>query len=386
MMKSIWFFLFAGLSLLTACGSSDDDDENSLVNNFHIEGKITGAPNTTVKVEAQTDQGAVNVVETTTDASGNYEIDGNIPSMGIYSVVVGKSETGTIVIPIDINDRAVINGDIKSFSAQAQVSGTKWAKPYVAYQRMLLEFSQKYMTTVDESYSEKEIKQAEARITNFVIQQVQKDPSNPVNIVLAARLFPTEDEGLGAYDTEKLKVLKTMNKAYMDKYPTSPITGSLNSMIGSIEQQFEKYMASTSGNVAAPEISLPDLNGKQHRLSDLKGKVVLIDFWASWCGPCRKENPNVVRLYKKYNSKGFEIFSVSLDTDKAAWKQAIERDGLIWKNHVSDLMGWNTPLVQQYGISGIPYTVLIDGEGKIIGIGLRGEQLEQKLEEVLGKK
>jgi thiol-disulfide isomerase/thioredoxin len=385
-MKYTWLLLLAGFSVLSACGSSDKDDENSLVNNFHIEGKITGAPNTTVKIEAQTDQGAVNVAETTTDGSGNYEIDGNIPSMGIYSLVVGKSETGTIVIPIDVNDHAVINGDIKSFSAQAQVSGTKWAKPYVAYQHMLLEFSQKYMATVDESYSEKEIKQAENKITDYVIQQVKKDPSNPVNIVLAARLFPTEDEGFGGYDMAKMEVLNIMNTAFQAKYPTSPITGSLNSMIGSIEQQYEKYQASTSGNVTAPEISLPDLNGKQHRLSDLKGKVVLIDFWASWCGPCRKENPNVVRLYKKYNSKGFEIFSVSLDTDKAAWKQAIQSDGLVWKNHVSDLMGWQTPLVQQYGINGIPYTVLIDGEGKIIGIGLRGAQLEQKLEEVLGKK
>ncbi len=385
-MKYTWLLFLAGFGLLSACDSSDKDDENSLVNNFHIEGKISGAPNTTVKIEAQTDQGSVNVAETTTDGSGNYEIDGNIPSMGIYSLVIGKSETGTIVIPIDVNDRAVINGDIKSFSAQAQVSGTKWAKPYVTYQRMLLEFSQKYMAAVDESYSEKEIKLAEKKITDYVVQQVKKDPSNPVNIVLAARLFPTEDEGFGGYDMAKMEVLNIMNTAFQAKYPTSPITGSLNSMIGSIEQQYEKYQASTSGNVNAPEISLPDLNGKQHRLSDLKGKVVLIDFWASWCGPCRKENPNVVRLYKKYNSKGFEIFSVSLDTDKAAWKQAIQSDGLVWKNHVSDLMGWQTPLVQQYGIGGIPYTVLVDREGKIIGIGLRGAQLEQKLEEVLDKK
>jgi len=135
-----------------------------------------------------------------------------------------------------------------------------------------------------------------------------------------------------------------MSKAFQAKYPTSPITNLLVSNIGSIEQQYEQYESSTSGNATAPEISFPDVNGKQRRLSDLRGKVVLIDFWASWCGPCRKENPNVVRLYKKYKDKGFEIFSVSLDSDKAAWKQAIERDGLIWPNHVSDLWAGNQVL------------------------------------------
>ena len=140
-----------------------------------------------------------------------------------------------------------------------------------------------------------------------------------------------------------------------------------------------------SGTMAAPEIAMKDPNGKELRLSALKGKVVLVDFWASWCGPCRKENPNVVRLYKKFKSKGFEVFSVSLDQDPKAWKDAIAKDGLIWPNHVSDLMGWQTPLTQQYGFQSIPYTVLLNRDGNIIGVGLRGEQLERKLEEVLSK-
>jgi thiol-disulfide isomerase/thioredoxin len=121
------------------------------------------------------------------------------------------------------------------------------------------------------------------------------------------------------------------------------------------------------------------------KLSSLRGKVVLIDFWASWCGPCRKENPNVVRLYNQYKAKGFTVFSVSLDQDAEAWKKAIASDGLIWPNHVSDLLGWQTPLVQLYAFEGIPHTVLIDQEGKIIGTGLRGESLEQKLKEQFSK-
>ena len=100
--------------------------------------------------------------------------------------------------------------------------------------------------------------------------------------------------------------------------------------------------------------------------------LVLVDFWASWCGPCRKENPNLVKLYQKYKSKGFTILSVSLDDDEAAWKNAIEADGLIWPNHVSDLKGWESPMTQVYGFNSIPYTVIINKEGKINGIGLRG--------------
>jgi thiol-disulfide isomerase/thioredoxin len=118
------------------------------------------------------------------------------------------------------------------------------------------------------------------------------------------------------------------------------------------------------------------------KLSDLKGKVVLIDFWASWCGPCRKENPNVVRLYKKYEKQGFTVLSVSLDEDPNAWKAAIQKDGLIWKNHVSDLKGWKSNMPVLYGFEGIPFTVLVNREGNIIGKELRGEGLERKLSEV----
>jgi thiol-disulfide isomerase/thioredoxin len=100
------------------------------------------------------------------------------------------------------------------------------------------------------------------------------------------------------------------------------------------------------------------------KFSDLKGKVVLIDFWASWCGPCRAENPNVVRLYEKYKNKGFTVFSVSLDDEKSKWKDAIRKDNLSWPTHVSDLKGWKSPVVTSYGFDGIPFTVLVNKEGK----------------------
>ena len=120
------------------------------------------------------------------------------------------------------------------------------------------------------------------------------------------------------------------------------------------------------------------------KLSDLRGNVVLLDFWASWCAPCRKENPALVELYKKYKKDGFTIMSVSFDTDKEKWKSAIIADKLTWTNHVSDLGGWNSKVGKIYKVNSVPFTVLIDKDGKIIKLNLRGEALSNELLQIFG--
>ncbi len=139
----------------------------------------------------------------------------------------------------------------------------------------------------------------------------------------------------------------------------------------------------------APEIAEQSVVGKELKLSSLEGKIVLIDFWASWCGPCRSENPAVVATFEKFKDKkfkngdGFTVFSVSLDKNKAAWEQAIEADKLSWEYHVSDLKGWHAKYAAVYGVRGIPASFLIDGNGVIVAKNLRGPALENALEQLL---
>jgi peroxiredoxin len=131
-----------------------------------------------------------------------------------------------------------------------------------------------------------------------------------------------------------------------------------------------------------PDLSLPDVHGKEVSISSFKGKYLLIDFWASWCGPCRMENPNVVEAYNEFKGKNFTILGVSLDKDADSWKKAIAQDHLTW-THISDLKYWNSQAVETFGFQGIPFNVLVDPNGKVIAQELRGKDLENKLREVL---
>jgi peroxiredoxin len=131
----------------------------------------------------------------------------------------------------------------------------------------------------------------------------------------------------------------------------------------------------------APEVVLPQPDGTPFSSFSLKGNYVLLDFWASWCKPCREENPNVVKLYKRYHKRGFEILGISLDESKDRWIEAIKKDGLPW-HHVSDLKGLNSAVIRLYDVEAIPMTLMLDKDGRIIELNLRGRALEEKLKEL----
>ena len=193
---------------------------------------------------------------------------------------------------------------------------------------------------------------------------LSKNPSVLMSAFLVTFFEQSFEQHAGLY--------KLIRDALIGKWPENEFVQHLDS----------RLRTTLLPGMEAPDIEMTDTQGNIRRLSDLRGKVVLIDFWASWCRPCRMENPNVVRLYRLYHYKGFEVFSVSLDNNRDAWLKAIEDDHLTWPNHVSDLRGWSSAGGKLYGIQSIPSTVLVDPDGNILARNLRGQELENKLKEI----
>ncbi len=186
---------------------------------------------------------------------------------------------------------------------------------------------------------------------------------------------------------EDMDVFKFVDSTLMAKYPEYEAVEALHKQIINFEERqrlSELQESRLDPGAKAPEIALPNPEGDTILLSSLQGQYVLLDFWASWCPPCRKENPNLVRLYHKHKDQGFEIYQVSLDRSRKEWLRGIREDNLDWV-HVSDLQFWNSSVVPIYNIQGIPTNYLLDPEGKIIAGNLRGLQLEAKLEEIFSK-
>jgi thiol-disulfide isomerase/thioredoxin len=380
-----------GLGLLLSCDSTDENSsESKYPDNFWIEGTIEGAINARLYVEASTQDGVIDIVNGETDSKGHFELTGNIPGMGLYEFRMGETQQNILPLTLQPGDKLKLKATKETFSTKPKFMGTDWAIPLSKYMEMFNVFSMKQakFTQENQGLGEEQMiaKYLEFRdpIDRYAKEQINKEPGNPVNIILTSSLSPSM--GFEKWDADNLTILKKVQTAYLEKFKDSPLANRMGQQVTQIEMAYQQYLQTKDQDKAgelAPEIAMQSPEGKIIRLSDLKGKYVLIDFWASWCGPCRRENPNVVRLYNQYKSKGFTVFSVSLDNDGEKWKSAILQDGLVWPYHVSDLLGWNTPMTQVYGFNSIPHTVLIDPQGKVIAKNLRGESLEQKLKELL---
>lgn len=213
-----------------------------------------------------------------------------------------------------------------------------------------------------------EYNQTDAAISNQIKQAIS-DNKDDIATLMFLDQFPKE---------QNAALHEAVINALYKKYPNHPIVKERYSIMNS-------PAGKTGIGAMAPELAFPDPEGNIRKLSDLRGKVVLIDFWASWCGPCRRESPNVRNVYQKYHDKGFEVFSVSLDRDGNSWKKAIVDDQLVWPNHVSDLKYWSSEAAAIYGVRSIPAMFLLDREGRIVAKDLRGAALENAVRELINK-
>jgi peroxiredoxin len=385
-----FFFAFILLLVAASCGQSNDAEETiKPKDNFSVTGSIKGAEGMSIYLEALSQQGTIEVAKASVNENGRFSMKGNVPGLGIYQLRLGESSDKMIPFTLSPDEQVTLRTTFSEFTTRPNVSGTEWAKPLNTYMGLYAQLmvAQQKLEAQKANLSEEEMMKIfsaeKIPVDTWALEQMSRDPDNPFNIVLSTSASPTL--GFDKWNPASLEVLKTVAEAYKKRFGDSPMALTMENQVVQIEQAYTEYLTTQEGGMTAPEIELKDPNGKLLKLSSLRGKVVLIDFWASWCRPCRAENPNVVRLYKQFKDKGFTVFSVSLDEDAVAWKKAIAQDGLIWPTHVSDLLGWSTPVIQLYKFDGIPYTVLIDREGKVIATGLRGTELEQKLKEALAK-
>ncbi len=355
---------------------------------FTIRGKLSNAAGKMVFLTSDEYRDS-----TLVSPEGSFTFFGQIPEAEFLYLYVNPANS--VLLLVDTIDNLEVNGDAEDLFNTFEVKGSKNAEAitelYEKFADRLAELRQIAPPTPDEPDSVLLAKRETAGkiITNhrdYLRNYVRENISSLAVLPALYQSFDTRSYVLNPETDYEL--FKEVDDSLMANHPGSKHVKQLHANLIEVKRKidFEKSRPKdVTENAEAPDFSVPDPEGNEISLSSLKGKYVLLDFWASWCSPCRIENPTLVNAYEKFHSKGFEIFQVSLDKSKDAWVKAIEKDGLKKWKHASDLKFWQCVPARQYGVQSIPANFLITPDGKIIAKNLRGAALEQKLSEIFNK-
>jgi len=317
-------------------------------------------------------EGKLTVVDSTDILGGEFTFDGKVDFPDYYYIQLGelKDYIGLFVE----NSEITIIGSIDSLN-NATIAGSAVQLQYEAYQDLkkvfdsqLEEIYKAYKEATDDAIKSKLAAKLDSLDMAGIEISKQYVKNNPASVLAP---FIIQREIIYYIELPELEELTTILSPELDNYQ---YTVSLKKRV--------ELLNTLQPGMAAPDFTQNDKDGNPINLSDFKGKVVLVDFWASWCGPCRRANPTVVAMFKKYNSKGFTVLGVSMDNNREKWLAAIEADGLTW-SQVSTLEGWANPVGKLYGVNSIPHAMLINRDGTIIKRGVQAEELDGILGKIL---